>query len=70
MYYAEACNEFAGPISRSLCLRATQLLSTKMYLQRWRAVGSTVPDLTAPRLEFQASDSRDERVTARLIIRS
>ena len=29
LYYAEACNEFAGPISTSLRLRATQLLSKK-----------------------------------------
>ena len=29
LYYAEACNEFAGPISASLRQRATQLLSKK-----------------------------------------
>ena len=29
LYYAEACNEFAGPISASLRLWATQLLSKK-----------------------------------------
>ena len=28
-YYAEACNEFAGPISAPLRLWATQLLSKK-----------------------------------------
>ena len=27
LYYCEVCNEFAGPISVSLCLQATQLLS-------------------------------------------
>ena len=34
-------------------------------LQRWRAVGNTVFDLTSSRYEAQASRSRDERVTAR-----
>ena len=29
LYHAEACNEFSGPISASLRLRATQLLSKK-----------------------------------------
>ena len=29
LYYAEACNDFAGPFSASLHLRATQLLSKK-----------------------------------------
>ena len=33
--------------------------------QRWRAVGSTVSDLTGPRFEPQTSRSRDECVTAR-----
>ena len=28
-YYAEACNEFAGPITASLRQKATQLLSKK-----------------------------------------
>ena len=31
--------------------------------QRWRAVGNTVPDLTAPRFKPQTSRSRDERLT-------
>ena len=34
-------------------------------LQRWRAVGKTVSDLTGPRLEPPTSRSRDERITAR-----
>ena len=34
-------------------------------LQRWRAVGNTVSDLTGPRFEPQTPRSRDERVTAR-----
>ena len=29
LYYAETCNEFAGPISASLRLRAIQLISKK-----------------------------------------
>ena len=48
LYYAEACNEFAGLISALLRLRATQLLSKKMS-QRWRAVGNTVSTLTSLR---------------------
>ena len=34
-------------------------------LQRWRAVGNTVSDLTGPRSEPQTYRSKDERVTAR-----
>ena len=34
-------------------------------LQRWRAVGNTVFDLTGPRFEPQTSHSRCERATAR-----
>ena len=37
-------------------------------LQRWRAVGNTVSDLTGPSFEPLTSRSRDERVTARLAI--
>ena len=33
--------------------------------QRWRAVGSTVSNLTGPRSESQTSRCRDERVAAR-----
>ena len=33
-------------------------------LQRWRAVGSTVSDLTGSRFELQIFRSRDERVHA------
>ena len=38
-------------------------------LQRWRAVGNTVFDLTGPRFEPSTSHSRDERITARPIYR-
>ena len=61
--YAKACNELAGPISASLRPGNTAPFEEK--LQRWRAVGNTVSDLTGPRFEPQTSHSRDERVTAR-----
>ena len=61
--YAEACNELAGPISASLRLGNTAPFEE--MLQRWRAVGNTVSDLTGSRFEPQTSRSRDERVTAR-----
>ena len=41
----------------------------KEMLQRWRAVGNTVSDLTGPRFEPQTSRSGDELVTARLVRR-
>ena len=62
LYYAESCNEFAGPISASL--RPGNTDPFEKMLQRWRAVGNTVSDLTGPRFEPQTSRSRDERVTA------
>ena len=49
LYYAEACNEFAGPISASLHPGNTARFEEK--LQRWRAVKNTVFDLTGPRFE-------------------
>ena len=64
LYYAEACNEFAGPISTSL--RLSNTAPFKEMSQWWRAVGNTVPYLTVPRFESQASCSRYQRVTARL----
>ena len=63
LHYAEACNELAGPISASL--RPGNTAPFEEMLQRWRAVGNTVSDLTGPRFEPQTSRSRDERVTAR-----
>ena len=38
-------------------------------LQRWLAVGDTVPDLTGLRFEPQTTRSRDKRVTARPTVR-
>ena len=66
-YYAEACNEFVGPISASL--RPGNTTSFEEMSQRWRAVGNTVSDLTGPRFEPQTSCSRDESVTARPTVR-
>ena len=61
--YAEACNEFAGPISASL--RPGNTAPFEEMSQRWRAIGNTVPDLTGPSIEPQISRSRDERISAR-----
>ena len=41
LYYAEACNEIAGPISASL--RPGNTASFEEMAQRWQAVGNTVP---------------------------
>ena len=56
-------NEFTGPISASL--RPGNTAPFEEILQRWRAVGHFVSDLTGLRFEPQTSCSRDERVTAR-----
>ena len=63
LYYAEVFNELAGPISASL--RPGNTASFEKMLQRWRAVGNSVSDLTSLRYEPQTSHSKDERVTAR-----
>ena len=47
--YTKACNEFAGPISA--LLRPGDTASFKKMSQPWRALGSTVSDLTGPRFE-------------------
>ena len=62
MHYAEACNEFAGPISTSL--GPSNTASFEKMSQRWRTVGSIVSDLAGPRFEPQASRFSDEHVTA------
>ena len=51
LYYAKAFNESAWPNSASLYLRATSF----EMLQRWRAVGNTVSDLTPKLFEPQTS---------------
>ena len=63
LYYAEACNELAGPISASL--HPGNTAPSEEMSQRWRANGNAVSDLTEPRFEPQISRSRDERVTSR-----
>ena len=63
LYYAEACSKSAWPISASL--HPGNTASFEKMLLWWRAVGSTVSDLTGPRFACQTSRSRDELVTAR-----
>ena len=58
LYHAEACNEFAGPISASL--RTGNTAPFEEMSQRWRAIGNTVSDLTGPRFELRTSCSRDK----------
>ena len=51
LYCAEACIKLAVPISASLCPGNTALF--EKMLQRWRAAGNTVSDLTSLRFEPQ-----------------
>ena len=51
LYYAEACNELAGPISVSLRLGNTA--SFEEMLQRWLIIGNTVSDLTSRDLNLR-----------------
>ena len=60
LYYAEACNEFAGPIST--LVRLSNTAPFEEMWQRWRAIGSTMSDLTGSRFEPLTFCSRDERV--------
>ena len=59
LYFAEAYNEFTGPIFASLYAGDTAPLEEMLQLRQ--AVGNTVRVLFQP----QSSRSRDERVTAR-----
>ena len=54
LYYAESCDELAGPISASLSLVNTSAHFKEMF-QRWRSVGNTVFDMNDPRFELQTS---------------
>ena len=63
LYYTQACNEFAGPISA--LLRPEKAAPFIEMSQRRRAVGNGVSDLTTLKIERHTSRSRDERVTAR-----
>ena len=56
LYYPQAYNQLAGPISVSL--RPGNTAPFETLSQRWRAVGNTVFDLTGPRFESQTSRSR------------
>ena len=60
--YAEACSKFARPISA--LLRSGNTDPSKELLQRRRAIGNTVPDLTGLRFELQTSRLREESVIA------
>ena len=58
-YYAVVCGAHLRVISPG---------NTALFeetLQRWRAVGNTMSDLTSPRFEPQTSRSTDERINAR-----
>ena len=57
-------DEFAGPISASLRLRATQLLSTKCR-SGGESLATLVSDLTCPKFWSTDLPFRDERVIAR-----
>ena len=59
LYYAEACNEFAGPISVSL--RPGNTTPFEEMSQRWRAVGNTVSNLTGQRFG-QPETGQSERL--------
>ena len=61
LYYDEACNGFAGPISKSL--QSGKTTSFEEMLRRWRTVGNTVFDMTGQTFEPQTSRSRDKSVT-------
>ena len=68
LYYAEVCNEFAGPIFASL-RPGGNTASSKEMSPRWRAVGNAVFDLTGPRFESQTSRYRDEDREVNLLVR-
>ena len=55
LYYAERCNEFAGPVSASLRLRATAQLFLKKCRcgDEWRAFANAVSDLVVPKFELR-----------------
>ena len=63
LYYVEACNELAGPISASL--RSGNTTPFEEMSQRWQEVGNNVSDLTCPKFEPETFRSKDELVTVR-----
>ena len=71
MFYYARCNTPKRVTSlRGLYIRviapACNAAPFEEMSQRWRAIGNTVSDLTGAIFEPQISQSRDERVTARL----
>ena len=62
LYYAIACNEYAGPIFVSLGPGNTAHFEE--ILQRWQAAGNTESTSTSPRFEPQTYRSKDKRVIA------
>ena len=60
-YREHWCNEFAGPISASLCTGNTA--SFEEMVQRWRAIGNTVSDLIGLRFEPRAFRISNDCIT-------
>ena len=54
------------PLNTLLIASAGNTALFEEMLQRWRAVGNNVSDMTGPRFKPQTSRSRRERVTARI----
>ena len=61
LYYAKACNEFEEPISTSS--PSDNIVLFQEMLQRWRAVGNTVSDLTDQKFGPQTFRPIDEHST-------
>ena len=53
LYYAEACNEFAGGLICVIALVQYTVARFGEMFQRWQAVGNIVSDLTGQRFEPQ-----------------
>ena len=64
LYYAEACNEFAGPIPASLRPRATQL-PPKKCRNGGEPLATLCPIQPTLDLKFRSPAPGTERVTAR-----
>ena len=62
LYYAQMCDEFAGPFAAAL--RWGNAAPFKEKSQRWRAVGNSVFNLTGSEFEHLTSRTRTEHVTA------
>ena len=64
LHYAEACNEFVGPISASL--RPGYTASFEEMSQRWQDVGNSVSGLTG--LSFEPQTYRTAPETNALLL--